>query len=102
MTEEQRKRLTGYIEERWYENFLNLNRTFTTPGDMDALRRKLVEKGEFEAFENHSYVMYEKTKKIKFSNMTHNPACFTAWIIDPTRFCELVVGYLESKEDNKK
>jgi hypothetical protein len=98
MNESDAKLLTEFLGECWhevedadaqwscckcdrpieYENGKVINRTFTTPDDFFAVKRKLVEKG----FDRWS-----------------NEAEFELWLINPARFCELAAGFLKDSKD---
>jgi hypothetical protein len=119
MTDEMRELLTNYLEECWhipkissrayvtrcercgtaYYPVTEMHRTFTTPDDMDALRRKLVEKGDFRKFlEEGAWVHYEtdvdtaRIRKIKLKE-----TCYIEWLMEPERFCSLVGEWLEKE-----
>jgi hypothetical protein len=119
MNEETRRRLTEYLGECWHNfggpsnSFPNgtpfclkcfqyiwlgaKHRTFTIPDGMDALRRKLVEKGDDRKFEEWAldkYLNYRADWKLCDPILT-----FVFWLMDPTRFCSLVGEYLERKEE---
>ncbi len=107
MNDDSRKRLTGYLGDCWHElirykpgsifkkcKMCGLggdpeNRSFTTWSDLGALVEKIVEKGDWEEFEDYAYKIWDKVPT------EHS---FTKWfILPPTRFCELVDKWLEGK-----
>jgi len=124
MEEVMRKRLTIYLGEPWHEilvcpkcgftssrrmNFCfckppvrvtengGKNRTFTTPNDMDALRRKLVEKEDWADF--HKYARHVFCKDyVTVCGREDMEADFNAWLFDATNGCPLVGEWLERKE----
>ena len=116
MTDEMRKLLTEYLGECFHEwgsftkhptkniesipkcqkcgdirkyNGDTEHRTFLDPRDMDALRRKLVEKGDWDDFIESVYdgpwdkICGRDTKSE-----------FIGWLMDPERFCSLVGEWL--------
>lgn len=123
MTDEDRKLLTEFLGECWHmqkpvifsdgsfkfspycskcgdsiyttsgEPLYLIYRTFTTPDDMMAVKRKLVEKGEWEGF-----FAYTVDKNKEWDN------CYELvdWLIDETRFCQLDVDYLRRDEKRKE
>jgi hypothetical protein len=59
------------------------------PVVMDALRRKLVEKGDWEDFFYYCG---------QVCNRMFRPFEFTNWLMDPERFCSLVGEWLEENK----
>jgi hypothetical protein len=106
MNDDMRKRLTEYLEECWHElsgpqpidrcvhcdklKYTIHNRTFTTPDDMDALRRKLVEKGDWIKFQIVAHEAWKKERSDEY---------YVAWLMEPERFCSLVAEWFEEKEE---
>ncbi len=109
MNDDSRKRLTGYLGEKWpdhppfihkYEMYNTdgylgereepsyILRPFTTWPDLGALMEEIVEKGEWKEFERYAWD--------KWSNQFWEG--FIEWLLNPTRFCELVADWLEGKE----
>lgn len=103
MKDQTRKLLTEYLGECWHNTRLivthcdtckcaAVNRTFTTPDDMDALRRKMVEKGKIGSFINwglHDYPC-EPGNNIDLFD-------YFSWLMEPERFCELAGKWIEGK-----
>jgi len=120
LTEQDRKRLTGYLDEKWHwiandaeimcecgEIWLvrnidldaHENRTFTTPDDFFALKNRLVEKGEWGEFYffvkgGYAHLQLEKPVFINWKDQD-----FDDWLINAPRFCWLVSEWLKEKED---
>lgn len=111
MNDQTRKLLTEYLGECWDENektfpykretnshgesiTVNRNRSFTTPDDADALRRKMVEKGDWADFIDYAYINNFKTIRI----MSEAVYDFINWLIEPTHFCELAGEFITRKE----
>ena len=106
MTDEQRKRLTEYLDEKWEEPYIDTemdygkarkvfmtvdpNRTFNNWVDLGALKEKIEEKGEWCSFREYG---------LKY----HCPCIYTneqwePWLFTPSRFFALAVSWLEGKE----
>ena len=83
----------------------HVNRTFTTWDDLGKLKDKLVEKGEWRYFILHAYHFgggiadYTSTHSdvVEGQYRVFYPADFIAWLMNPTRFCELVGEWLKGK-----
>lgn len=85
MNDESKQRLTRYLGEKW--DYPCHNRAFDTWTDLGALMTRIVEKGEWEEFEDYNYRIWNKIPS-EYS--------FTKWLM--LDFCELVDGWLEGKE----
>ena len=115
MKESTRKALTLYLGECWHEkrcptgNIAEMHtckkcgcayhplygsRTFTTPDDADALRRKMVEKGDWREFIIFSYDKYPLAKSFD-STIRETIYGFTNYLMD--NFNELCSKWLEEK-----
>ena len=70
----------------------HVNRTFTTWDDLGALKDKLVEKGEWAAFDSWACI-YQRNE------LGHWPYDheLTDWLINPSRFCNLVGEWLNGR-----
>jgi len=75
-------RLTSYLEEKEY------NRTFTTIQDFYDLKKKAVEKGEWESFLLFAAESFNADKEMMN---------FTNWLINPDR-CQTVADWLRGRE----
>jgi hypothetical protein len=108
MTDEQRKRLTKYLGEKWYECNIPpctheknccYNRTFDTWQDLGAVKEKLVEKGGWRDFINYAYGEF-----IRDNPNCHSMYGFDDWLFRPIdesgkpHFCRLVAEWLESRK----
>jgi hypothetical protein len=112
MNDDRRKLLTNYLGECWHiyngiawvcqqagcnaHTPRDKNRTFTDPMDMDALRRRLVEKRDWDNFLDFC----ENT----FAKADHPCICdfcqeYIGWLMDPERFSMLVAEWLEEKNN---
>jgi len=117
MNDDMRKRLTEYLgEESKPDNeyhcygtiresgetnnchcFTDGMRNFDCPDDMDALRRKLVEKGEwleFHRFARDLFCGYYVT----VCSRDQMEADFNAWLFNAENGCFLVAEWLKEKE----
>ena len=111
----KRKLLTEYLKECWHENVevhpypdhpeefysrcrtcnieeYHENRTFTTPDDFFTLKDKLVEKGEWMKFEEFSIRRW-----VNETRATGDPR-HTDWLLNASRFCELVGEWLGGRK----
>jgi hypothetical protein len=79
-----------YPEDKSIEIRRAIHRTFDTPDDMVALKDRLVEKGEWGRFYKWVSWNYEHGKG---SEAGH----WVSWLMEPTRFCELVGEWLKGK-----
>ena len=71
----------------------HVNRIFDTWDDLGKLKDKLVEKGEWDSFSFYAFSKWDhKDPSIKMVRWY-----FTDWLINPTRFCELVGEWLKGK-----
>ena len=86
------KRYANCIHCGTSARFANNHRTFTTPDDMVALAKRMVEKGVWHRFELFCRDVYEMEKPIPREN-------FCAWLLtDPKRFAWLVSEFLTKTE----
>lgn len=115
MIDEDRKILTEFLGLCWHEwqggispdgcgmttvtckkckvmQGLHFYHTFTTPDDMMAVKRQLVEKGEFDDFYEFAYCRWrdDPTQDGKFVMFD--------WLIDEARFCQLAADYLRREK----
>lgn len=112
LTEQERKILTGYlgecrhehIDKYWIPNTgrcadcgllvvegeLIPNRTFTTWQDFGDLKDKLEEKGDWD------YALAWMNDEFFIQN-AHEDNDFTQWLLNPTRFSKLLVGWLKGE-----
>lgn len=67
------------------------NRSFTTPDDFFAVKRKLVEKGKWDSFDEFAVDRY---------SFDESPAFYADWLIDEARFCQLACSFLKGETDN--
>ena len=124
MDESDCKLLTTFLGECWHEKpeesyhrqarkrfFLGhicgkcgkayLNRTFTTPDDMMAVKDKLEEKGEWCGFTSYSYskwrdyVLGLPPDKYKHEMSDDRCSYMFVWLLNPTRFCQLAADFLK-------
>ena len=72
------------------------NRTFLTPDDMMAVKRKLVEKGLYDRFS-----VWAQNKLDSIPGPRGNRRRFDDWLIDEKRFCQLACDYLKELEEGK-
>jgi hypothetical protein len=114
MTDEQRKRLTKYLGEKWYECNIPpctheknccYNRTFDTWQDLGAVKEKLVEKGDwFRRFKSYAASKWlddeDEMERYEISDV----AAFMVWLFRPIdenvnpHFCRLVAEWLENNK----
>ena len=103
LTDEKRKELTLFLGECWHEvdyegdsfcchcgeHYHHVqNRTFTTPDDMVALAKRMVEKGVWRKF--FLFVSAKEAPNYWID--------LIAWLLtDPARFCWLVSEFLTKK-----
>jgi hypothetical protein len=124
MNNDMRKRLTEYLGECWHTHkgvtmsrnhgpslqkcskcsdevtpydFGDPNRTFTDARDMDALRRRLVEKGEWQNFFHYTQSDYRRGLNLTWHQF--NESEFTNLLMQADKFCSLVGEWLEGKEE---
>lgn len=96
LIEEDRKRLTAFLGERWYEGLVGQSYTFDTPDDQHEVFTKLVEAGKWDDF----YFFAWKELYFKERKTSETAKAITQWLfIFPERFCKLVSDYL--KEEGK-
>jgi len=100
MTDEQRKRLTGYLGECWdADKRLGgdlPNRTFDTDVDMMALFRKMVDNGKWFSCENS---FWDYAFFVWRADRDNDQRDYSAWLFyDPARFCCLVAQWLEERK----
>ena len=115
LTEEDRKRLTEYLDECWHEIIYPsgsswqckkcyawylppdafIYRTFTTPDGFFTLKDKLVENGEWAEFTKCAGEIWERLNSYVDLDIPE----FTDWLINAPRFCGLVNEWLKEKED---
>ena len=93
LTDEKRKELTWFLDEGWSE-LPHLRRGFTTPDDMVALAKRMVEKGV--------WLKFYSSAKLKFV-LEDNGSLYgydlAIWLItNPARFCWLVSEFLTKTE----
>lgn len=86
MDEDTKDLLMNYLGEQ----NLPYKRDFTTGNDMIALKDKIVETGEFDAFENYACRQWAGSE-----DEGNN---FTNWLLDPTRFCELCASWWQERK----
>lgn len=67
------------------------HRTFTTPDDMMAVKRKLVEKGEWKGFYMFCRDKFDDTPEPIINGYYED---FTDWLLDESRFCRLVAEFM--------
>lgn len=101
MNQDDRKFLTEWMGERYSEGLVGLpytfegkvtsNRTFTTPDDMMAVKRKLVEKGEWCGFLDYAASAHDHHRDMEHKKDGYY---YLDWLLDETRFCQLAVDYL--------
>ena len=118
LTEDDKKRLTEFLGEKWHKNkwdknpthlvcacgYLcqgtyvqeehcrNNNRTFATENDMVALKERLVKMGKWFGF-------YPTTWRESGINWAD---AFSNWLFTPTRFCWLVSEWLKGGSDDHR
>ncbi len=106
MNEEDRKRLTVYLEET-QNCFCNCkeyplphthNRSFATWTDLGVLFEKIVEKGEWTIFMNFAKGEFEIETSHSRDHVREYYNDFTHWLQNPARFCSLVAEWLKEKE----
>ena len=107
LTDEKRKELTLFLGGKcWHEvdyegdsfcchcgeHYHHVqNRTFTTPDDMVALAKRMVEKGVWDEFWKYTYTLWLDTENNNY----------IVWLlIDPARFCWLVSESLGKEKIN--
>ncbi len=82
--------ITGYAVK---EICAMSNRTFTTWQDLGDLKKKIVEMGEWWDlwwdFEKYCFHEWNKT--------TIDTGYFVPWLLNPTRFCELVANWWKER-----
>lgn len=102
MNESRRKLLTQYVGECWHEgrfrckhcdaadwgSVRNQNRTFTVWPDFGRVAEVLQKKRDWEDFYYYCTQVCDRMLR---------PYEFTAWLINPARFCDLVGQWLEGK-----
>lgn len=68
-------------------------RTFTSPDDMMALKDRIVEMGEWDSFVEYQDWHFDHSKTEWW-----NAGKFAFWLLDPTRFPELVATWWEERK----
>jgi hypothetical protein len=124
LTEQDCKALTGFLGECWHEIIdikihevygklhkcscgaidcekSALQRTFTTPNDMVALKEKLVEKGLWSEFLIFAAKIYNDENKDEERELDLTGGYvvidFIHWLISPPWFTKLVAKFLKEK-----
>ena len=112
MTDDDRKRLTEFFGEPWHaltaygvycatcavtisDIHLHINRTFTTPDDMMALKERLVELGEEEWWDD--FLDYAWKRWVREKDVRNEVKSWELWLLDPPRFCQLVADFLRER-----
>ena len=80
----------GDIVKRFWAD--NSRRTFDTWQDLGDLKEKLVEMGEYERFS-----FYAQRRLDSIPGPSGNRRRFDDWLLNPAKFCILVVDYLKEK-----
>lgn len=122
MTDETRKALTIYIGECWHEpkfasqpqmwvggrgthclpckhcgqnyGFNFTPRTFTAPDDMAAVRKAIIERGEWEAFEHYAGRIHNKLYRGELMGAL---AAYTQWLTDAETFLKVAGEAIEER-----
>ncbi len=94
MTDDQRRMLTGYIGEKWGEEYYDpenriyrsdYNRTFATWSDLGAVKEAIVKKGEWIAFHCFCRQMWlDKTASFRIDLIPDSYSEYTLWLFRPT------------------
>jgi hypothetical protein len=66
--------------------------------DMVAAMNKMVEKGDWKDFDSYSCRVFVNDNSIKFNLKKET---WTSWLMQPTRFFELMSSWLKEKENDK-
>jgi hypothetical protein len=110
LTDDERKVLTEYLGECWHskETWYDCDtathckrRTFTTPADLHAVYSKMVERKEWEEFQNHMVYKYREVEKDDYTRWF--VAAFEKWLFClacpeqiPERM-EMAAGWIRAK-----
>jgi hypothetical protein len=106
LTEADRKRLTEFLGEKWFDSELKVvhcntcncgqfNRTFTTPDDMIALAKALQEKGKWGVFFYFGMQAFEIECADTCKGYDYE---YSAWLLHPARFCWLVSEFAKGEK----
>ena len=115
LTNKKRKELTIFLGECWHEQYsdgdlwrcrcgfdycprgLQDNGLFTTPDDMAALAKRMVEKGVWEEFIDKAIGKFYHSPYWSGKGFTETQAIIAYLLTDPARFCWLVSEFLEKE-----
>jgi hypothetical protein len=114
MTDEDKKLVFEYIVEHLRKRYSSFNNNRLSKNefikkfitiqyspeaiDMVAAMNKMVEKGDWKDFDSYSCRVFVNDNSIKFNLKKET---WTSWLMQPTRFFELMSSWLKEKENDK-